>query len=118
MTEPTTGTAYALVIPPRPLGLAIGAGISTARGWIHLILGAVLVLVGVVLLTGATWARVAGVIALGLSIVANFLWISLLPVVVADGDRPRSRWNLGTRGVEARPRLNSVGADRGHTGLA
>lgn len=51
----------------------------TTWGWIHLVLGAVLVLVGVMLFTGATWARVAGVIALGLSIVANFLWIPYYP---------------------------------------
>ena len=51
----------------------------TTWGWIHLILGVVVVLVGIVLLTGATWARIAGVILLALSIVANFLWIPYYP---------------------------------------
>ncbi len=51
----------------------------TTWGWIHLILGVVVVLVGIALLTGATWARIVGVILLALSIVANFLWIPYYP---------------------------------------
>ncbi|HEY5856486.1 MAG TPA: hypothetical protein VIW24_21240 [Aldersonia sp.] len=51
----------------------------TTWGWIHLILGVVVVLVGIALLTGATWARISGVILLALSIVANFLWIPYYP---------------------------------------
>lgn len=51
----------------------------TTWGWIHLILGVVVVLVGIALLTGATWARISAVILLALSIVANFLWIPYYP---------------------------------------
>lgn len=51
----------------------------TAWGWIHLVLGIAVVLVGIGLFTGATWARIGGVIALALSIVANFLWIPYYP---------------------------------------
>ena len=52
----------------------------TAWGWIHLILGVVVVLVGLALLTGATWARVAAIIIAALSIIANFLWIPWYPM--------------------------------------
>ncbi|HEY5857295.1 MAG TPA: hypothetical protein VIW24_25500 [Aldersonia sp.] len=51
----------------------------TTWGWIHLILGVVVVLVGVALFTGATWARICAIIVLALSIVANFLWIPYYP---------------------------------------
>jgi len=51
----------------------------TTWGWIHLILGVVVVLVGVALFTGATWARIGAIILLALSIVANFLWIPYYP---------------------------------------
>ena len=51
----------------------------TTWGWIHLILGVVVVLVGLAMFTGATWARICGIILLALSIVANFLWIPYYP---------------------------------------
>ncbi|WP_442816797.1 DUF7144 family membrane protein [Streptomyces sp. NBC_01445] len=53
----------------------------TAWGWIHLILGVIIALVGVALLfTGATWARVAGVVLTGLAMLANFLWAPYAPL--------------------------------------
>lgn len=52
----------------------------TAWGWIHLIIGIVVVLVGLGLLTGATWARVSAIIIAALSIIANFLWIPWYPL--------------------------------------
>ncbi|QCQ92033.1 DUF7144 family membrane protein [Rhodococcus sp. SGAir0479] len=52
----------------------------TAWGWIHLIVGIVVVLVGLALLTGATWARVAAIVIAALSIIANFLWIPWYPL--------------------------------------
>lgn len=52
----------------------------TGWGWIHLILGIIILLAGVALLsTGATWARVLGVILAGLGALANFLWIPIYP---------------------------------------
>ncbi|MGW1373584.1 DUF7144 family membrane protein [Streptomyces sp. NPDC002446] len=52
----------------------------TGWGWIHLILGIIILLAGIALLsTGATWARVIGVILAGLGALANFLWIPLYP---------------------------------------
>ncbi|MDH6677751.1 hypothetical protein M2284_001950 [Rhodococcus sp. LBL1] len=52
----------------------------TTWGWIHLVLGIVVVLVGLALLTGATWARVCAIILAALSIIANFLWIPWYPM--------------------------------------
>ncbi len=52
----------------------------TGWGWIHLILGLVILLAGVALLmSGAMWARVVGVVLAGLGALANFLWIPFFP---------------------------------------
>ncbi|MGW7053548.1 DUF7144 family membrane protein [Streptomyces sp. NPDC054887] len=52
----------------------------TAWGWIHLVLGAIAVIVSIGLLKGATWARVVGVGIAGLVIIANFLSLPYYPV--------------------------------------
>ncbi|MFI2347960.1 hypothetical protein ACH492_13125 [Streptomyces sp. NPDC019443] len=52
----------------------------TGWGWIHLILGAVAVIVGFGLFGAALWARVAGVAIAGLVIIANFLSLPYYPV--------------------------------------
>ncbi|WP_420078396.1 DUF7144 family membrane protein [Streptomyces sp. JL4002] len=51
----------------------------TAWGWIHLILGIIVVLVGVGLFMGSNAARGAGIALAGLSILANFLWLPYQP---------------------------------------
>ncbi len=48
-------------------------------GWVHLILGIVVVLAGCALFTGAVWARAVGVVLAGLSLIANFLWLPYYP---------------------------------------
>ncbi|MFD7617313.1 hypothetical protein [Streptomyces sp. NPDC059802] len=52
----------------------------TGWGWIHLVLGIVIVLAGCALFTGAVWARVAGVVLAGLGALANFLWLPHYPL--------------------------------------
>ncbi|MFE2426765.1 hypothetical protein ACFXJ5_08415 [Streptomyces sp. NPDC059373] len=52
----------------------------TSWGWIHLVLGVLVVLAGIALFTGAMWARVTGVVLAGLSMVANFMWLPYYPV--------------------------------------
>ncbi|MFD9123984.1 hypothetical protein [Kitasatospora sp. NPDC059571] len=54
---------------------------STGWGWIHLILGVVLVLAGTALFGGgdAVWARAVGVVVAGLGMIANFLWLPHYP---------------------------------------
>ncbi|MFD7324128.1 hypothetical protein ACFV9D_23985 [Streptomyces sp. NPDC059875] len=51
----------------------------TGWGWVHLILGIVIALTGMALFTGATWARVVGVVLAGLSMIANFMWLPYTP---------------------------------------
>ncbi|MET9888253.1 hypothetical protein ABZZ20_35090 [Streptomyces sp. NPDC006430] len=51
----------------------------TAWGWIHLIVGIVLVLAGVAVLGGALWARYLGVAVASLGAIANFLWLPYYP---------------------------------------
>jgi hypothetical protein len=51
----------------------------TTWGWIHLVLGALVAIVGLSLFTGATWARVAAIIVAAISILANFLWLPYYP---------------------------------------
>jgi hypothetical protein len=52
----------------------------TAWGWIHLILGIVVVIAGFGLFSGATWARVVGVMVAFVSALANFAWLPYSPV--------------------------------------
>ncbi|MGW6285316.1 DUF7144 family membrane protein [Streptomyces sp. NPDC055107] len=52
----------------------------TSWGWIHLILGVILILVGWGILKGASWARAAGVVLASLNLIANFMWLPYTPV--------------------------------------
>jgi hypothetical protein len=52
----------------------------TAWGWIHLILGVVVAFAGISVYSGATWARVVGMVLAILSAVANFFFIPYYPV--------------------------------------
>jgi hypothetical protein len=49
-------------------------------GWIHLILGVVLMVIGGYLLKGSTWARVVAIILVGLHLIAQFGFVSAYPV--------------------------------------
>ncbi|MEU9058386.1 hypothetical protein AB0D13_05655 [Streptomyces sp. NPDC048430] len=51
----------------------------TGWGWVHLILGIVVVLAGFALFSGALWARAVGVVLAGLLMVAHFLWLPYYP---------------------------------------
>lgn len=55
----------------------------TGWGWIHLIIGALAVVIGVGLFSGATWARVAGVILAGLNAIAQLAFLSAYPLWAA-----------------------------------
>ncbi|MFF0110514.1 DUF7144 family membrane protein [Streptomyces hirsutus] len=52
----------------------------TSWGWIHLVLGAIAVIVSIGLLRTAPWARVTGVVIAGLVIIANFLSMPYYPL--------------------------------------
>ena len=49
-------------------------------GWIHLILGVIVLLAGIALLGGSLWARLVGIALAALIALANFLWLPYYPV--------------------------------------
>jgi hypothetical protein len=49
-------------------------------GWIHLVLAVVLGAAGVGVLWGATWARVVGIVAAGINLIAHFAFLPYFPV--------------------------------------
>ena len=53
---------------------------STAWGWIHIILGILVVAVALGLFSGVMWARVGAIVIASLSIVTMFLWLPHSPV--------------------------------------
>jgi hypothetical protein len=61
----------------------------TAWGWVHIILGVVLLLAGIGVMSGNMLARIIGVIVAGVSLIANFFFIPVYPwwsltVIVID----------------------------------
>ena len=52
----------------------------TTWGWLHLLLGITIFGAGAGALSGATWARVAGITLASLSAIANFFFIPYYPV--------------------------------------
>lgn len=52
----------------------------TTWGWVHLILGVVILIAGFSVMQGATWARILGVIFAGLSVVAHLAYIAAYPL--------------------------------------
>lgn len=53
---------------------------STTWGWIHLLLGAAFVAVGVFILMGKSWAYLAGIVLAVLNGLLNFLWLPISPI--------------------------------------
>lgn len=51
-----------------------------AWGWIHLLVGIVLIVVGAGLLKGAGWARVMGVALAAINVILDFMWLPYTPV--------------------------------------
>jgi hypothetical protein len=51
----------------------------TVWGWIHIVLGVVIALVGLALFTGGIWARTLAVVIAAVSIIVNFLWPPYYP---------------------------------------
>ena len=52
----------------------------TQWGWVHLILGSVVVTAGVAIFSGRVWARTVGVLLAGLSAFAHLLFIPAFPL--------------------------------------
>jgi hypothetical protein len=51
----------------------------TTWGWIHLVVGVVVVLAGIFILQGLVWARTVGVILAGASALLSFAWLPYYP---------------------------------------
>ena len=49
-------------------------------GWVHIIVGAIVVLAGFGVFTGNILARIVGVAVAVVSLIANFLWLPVYPV--------------------------------------
>ncbi len=52
---------------------------TTTWGWIHIVLGILLVIAALGLMAGTTWGRVVAITLAALSILANFLWLPYYP---------------------------------------
>ncbi len=52
----------------------------TTWGWVHMLMGVVLLAAGSAVINGRTWGRVVAIILATLSAMANFLFISAYPV--------------------------------------
>jgi hypothetical protein len=52
----------------------------TGWGWVHVVLGLVVVLCGIGVFTGNVLARTVGVILAGISMIANFLFLPVYPL--------------------------------------
>jgi len=53
---------------------------ATTWGWIHLVVGIVIVLAGLGLFSGAVWARTIGVILAAVSAIATFAYLPWYPI--------------------------------------
>jgi hypothetical protein len=51
----------------------------TAWGWIHLVIGIILIAAGLSVFKGFLWARMVGIAAVALSAIANFFFIPYYP---------------------------------------
>jgi hypothetical protein len=52
----------------------------TSWGWIHFIMGVVLVFAGAAVFRGALWARILAVALAVISAIANFMWLPYYPL--------------------------------------
>jgi hypothetical protein len=53
---------------------------ATTWGWIHLIVGIVMILAGIALFSGAVWARTIGVLVAVVSAIATFAYLPWYPI--------------------------------------
>jgi len=52
----------------------------TTWGWVHVLVGLIGAATGGALLSGASWARIVGVVIAAVSVIANFLWLPYYPL--------------------------------------
>ena len=76
----------------------------TTWGWVHLLIGALQILAGLALFSGATWARITAIVLVMLSVIGHIAWLNAQPVwsvivIVLD---LLVLWALVVHGDEAR----------------
>ena len=69
-----SGRFYANVSTNYPYGTSV-----TTWGWVHLIVGAIVLLAGFYVMRGALWARIVGITLASLSALVNFFFIPFYP---------------------------------------
>lgn len=79
----------------------------TAWGWVHAVVGALQVLVGLAMFSGATWPRVVAIILVMINAVAQLAWLNAHPVwsVIVIAMDVLVLWALVVHGAEAREGL-------------
>jgi hypothetical protein len=84
----------------------------TLWGWLHLLVGLALVAIGIFLLRGATWARVAGIIVAAISAILNFVWLPYSPwwALLLIGIDVLVIWALATYLSQPTPQGNRAAA--------
>ena len=72
----------------------------TTWGWIHVVLGVVIAIAGLMLLTGAVWARIVGIIVAVVWALVAFSWLPYYPVwgVILLAVSVAVVWALSVRG--------------------
>lgn len=76
----------------------------TTWGWVHLVLGALQLAVGLAVFRGATWARVTAAVVVGLSAVSQMVFLPAYPVwsIVVIAIDVLVIWALCMHGSEVR----------------
>ena len=52
----------------------------TTWGWIHLLIGIIVLIAGFYVMHGSTWARVVGTIIAAISLIANLAYVNTYPI--------------------------------------
>ena len=76
----------------------------SAWGWIHMIIGALVLLSGIGVFSGNVLARTVGVLVASIAVIANFAWLPVYPIwsVIVITMSVLSIWALTAHGHEMR----------------
>ncbi|MCK9495514.1 MAG: hypothetical protein M0R75_08460 [Dehalococcoidia bacterium] len=76
----------------------------TTLGWVHFVMGIIVIVTGVGVLSGILWARIVGMVLVSLMAIANFFTIPYYPVwsIVVIAASLLVIWSLATHSEEDR----------------
>ena len=100
---------YLLVLPNYVFSIDL-----TGWGWIHLLIGLVLAAVGIALLLGKGWARIAGIVVAAISALINFSWLPYAPfwAMLSIGVDVLVIWALTSARHSSSPAIPQTAAQR------